>query len=46
MEEIRIFLNSWQFNLSMSLILLIIFVQSYKLAVKEAGKDGVATIIL
>lgn len=46
MEEIKIFLNSWQFNLSMSLILLIVFMQSYKLAVREVGKDGVATIIL
>jgi len=46
MEEIKIILNSWQFNLSMSLILLVIFMQSYKLAVKEVDKDGVATIIL
>lgn len=46
MEEIKIFLNSWQFNLSMALILLIVFMQSYKLAVREVDKDGVATIIL
>lgn len=46
MEEIIIFLNSWQFNLSMSLILSIVFMQSYKLAVKDVGKDGIATIIL
>jgi len=46
MEELKIILNSWQFNLSLSLILLIVFMQSYKLAVKEVEKDGVATIIL
>lgn len=46
MEEIKIFLNSWQFNLSMSLILSIVFMQSYKLAIKGVDRDGVATIIL
>lgn len=46
MEEIKIILNSWQFNLSLALILFVVFMQSYKLAVKEVEKDGVATIIL
>ena len=46
MEEIKIILNSWQFNLSMALMLSVIFMQAYKSAVREVEKDGIATIIL
>lgn len=45
MEMITIF-NSWQFNLAMSLPFAVIFLQFYKLAVKETSNEGASTIIL
>lgn len=38
--------NTWQFNLVMYYIFVVLYFQSYKLAVKNAKKDGAATIIL
>lgn len=39
-------LNSWQFNLIGYLIFVTVFSQSYKLAVRNAKRDGAATILL
>jgi len=38
--------NTWQFNLVGFLISIILFFQFYKLAVKDAVRDGAATILL
>jgi drug/metabolite transporter (DMT)-like permease len=39
-------INSWQFNLIGALICIVIFFQSYKIAVKNVKNDGAATILL
>lgn len=39
-------INTWQFNIVLYLIGIVIFFQFYKLAVKNAQKDGAATILL
>ena len=39
-------INTWQFNLILTLIFVVLFYQFYKLAVKNVKKDGAATIIL
>jgi len=39
-------INTWQFNLSLSLIFGILFSQYFKLALKTVRKDGAAVIIL
>lgn len=39
-------INTWQFNLLMYYIFVILYFQFYKLSVKNAKKDGAATIIL
>lgn len=39
-------LNNWVFNMAMYIIFIIVFSQSYKLAVKNAKHDGAATILL
>jgi drug/metabolite transporter (DMT)-like permease len=39
-------INTWQFNIISALIGIVIFFQAYKLAVKDAQKDGAATILL
>jgi len=39
-------LNTWQFNLIVYLVSVVIFFQSYKLAVRNVKKDGAATILL
>ena len=38
--------NTWQFNLIVCLISFVIFVQFYKLAVRNAKNDGAATVLL
>lgn len=38
--------NTWQFNIVLYLIGIVIFFQSYKLAVKNTQKDGAATVLL
>lgn len=40
------FLNTWQFNLLGYFISIVFFFQFYKLAVKNAQKDGPATVLL
>lgn len=39
-------INSWQFNFFAYLFLVVIFMQTYKLAVRKVKKDGAATILL
>ncbi|HRV76104.1 MAG TPA: hypothetical protein P5247_01870 [Candidatus Saccharimonadales bacterium] len=39
-------LNTWQFNLALYYFFVVVYFQFYKLAVKNAKKDGAATIIL
>jgi drug/metabolite transporter (DMT)-like permease len=39
-------INTWQFNIICSLIGIVIFNQFYKLAVKNAKRDGAATVLL
>jgi len=39
-------LNTWQFNLIAYLVGLVVFFQFYKLAVRNAKRDGAATVIL
>ncbi len=46
MEEVKIILNSWQFNLVSSLVFAVLFIQFYKLAVKETTDEGISTIIM
>ncbi len=46
MELLRIILNSWQLNIIGAVIFSVLYVQSYKLAVKDTEKEGEATIIL
>lgn len=40
------FFNTWQFSLLMYYVFVVIYFQSYKLAVRNAKRDGAATIIL
>lgn len=46
MELIKIVLNSWQFNVVAAVVSAVLYVQYYKLAVKDTQREGVATIIL
>ena len=46
MEFIKIILNSWQFNVIAAIALSVLYVQYYKLAVKDTEREGIATIIL
>lgn len=39
-------INTWQFNVIVSLICSVLFVQYYKLAVKDSKNDGAVTILL
>lgn len=39
-------INTWQFNVILTLIFVVLFYQFYKLAVKNVKKDGAATIII
>ena len=39
-------INTWQFNLIMYYVFVVLYFQFYKLAVRNAQKDGAATIIL
>ncbi len=39
-------INTWQFNLVAYLFFIVLFFQSYKLAVRNAKKDGAATVLL
>jgi uncharacterized membrane protein len=39
-------LNTWQFNLVAYLVFIVLFFQSYKLAVRNAKRDGAATVLL
>lgn len=41
-----IVLNSWQFNVIAAVGTMVLYVQYYKLAVKDTQKEGIATIIL
>ncbi len=43
---INILFSSWQFNLLAYLFFSVIFMQFYKLAVRDVKRDGVATILL
>ncbi|MCA9302189.1 hypothetical protein KDA10_02400 [candidate division WWE3 bacterium] len=46
MDLLSTALNSWQFYLISYLVFVVIFYQSYKAAVKNAQRDGAATIVL
>jgi drug/metabolite transporter (DMT)-like permease len=46
MELIKIILNSWQFNVIIAIVFSVVYVQFYKLAVKDTQREGIATIIL
>lgn len=46
MEIIIAILNSWQFNTIVAIMFSVLYVQFYKLAVKETQKEGVATVLL
>jgi len=46
MELIKIILNSWQFNVIAAVVSAVLYVQYYKLAVKDTEREGMATIIL
>jgi uncharacterized membrane protein len=46
MELAKIILNSWQFNVISAVVFSVLYVQSYKLAVKDTEREGIATIIL
>jgi drug/metabolite transporter (DMT)-like permease len=46
MELIMIVLNSWQFNVIAAVGTMVLYVQYYKLAVKDTQKESIATIIL
>ena len=39
-------INTWQFNIICSLVGIVIFYQFYKLAVRNAKRDGAATVLL
>lgn len=39
-------INTWQFNVLGYLLFIVVFFQCYKLAVKDAKRDGAATILL
>jgi len=41
-----LFLSTWQFNLIAYLISIVVFFQFYKLAVRDAKRDGAATVLL
>ncbi|MFA6194753.1 MAG: EamA family transporter [Patescibacteria group bacterium] len=45
MELIKTILNSWQFNTILAVIFAVLYVQTYKLAVKDTKKEAIATII-
>lgn len=46
MDLIKIILNSWQFNVVMAVISAVLYVQYYKLAVKNTPREGLSTVIL
>lgn len=46
MEIIKIIFNSWQFNVVAAIVFSVLYVQSYKLAVRNTQREAVATIIL
>lgn len=46
MELIKTILNSWQFNVIAAVVSAVLYVQYYKLAVKDTQREGIATIIL
>jgi drug/metabolite transporter (DMT)-like permease len=46
MELIKTILNSWQFNVIAAVVSTVLYIQYYKLAVKDTQREGAATIIL
>jgi drug/metabolite transporter (DMT)-like permease len=46
METISIIFNTWQFNLVAALVFAVLFIQFYKLAVKDTSSDGISAVVI